>query len=282
MMPARSAVAAGISSGGVDHPRSTEREGVPAVSPILFRWFTWYSRRYLRYHFHSLRVSRAGLPPRNCELPLVVFSNHASWWDPLLWLALKTEFFPSQSAFSPIDAKALARYKLLSRVGFFGVEQKTGRGAIQFLRIAEKILRQPGHILALTPQGRFADARERPVRFETGLGHLAARVERATFLPMASEFVYWEERLPEILVRFGEPIKVDAASKMDAEGWTALFEQRLETVQDALGTESQRRSPSQFQTIRHGRAGQGGVYDWYRAAKAKLRREKFVREHGAK
>lgn len=249
---------------------------------MLLRWFTWYSRRYLRRHFHSLRVSRAGLPLRNCELPLVVFSNHASWWDPLLWLALKTEFFSSQRAFSPIDAKALARYKLLSRLGFFGVEQKTGRGAIQFLRTAEKILRQPGHILALTPQGRFADARERPVRFETGVGHLAARVKRAVFLPMASEFVYWEERLPEILVRFGEPIEVDAASKMDAEGWTALFEQRLETVQDALGTESQRRSPSQFQTILHGRAGQGGVYDWYRAAKAKFRRETFIREHGAK
>ena len=279
MMPTRSAATAGFSSGEMDHAISKEKD-LPVVSPILFRWFTSYSRRYLHRHFHSLRVSRAGLPPRDCELPMVVFANHASWWDPLLWLALKSEFFPSRRAFSPIDAEALKRYKILSRLGVFGVEQKTGRGAVQFLRTAEKILRQPGHILALTPQGRFVDPRERPVRFEQGLGHLAARVERVVFVPMASEFVFWEERLPEILVRFGQPISAEEIN--DAESGTVFFQRHLELVQNALATESKRRDPNDFQTILRGRAGQGGIYDWYRAARAKLVGEKFVREHGAK
>lgn len=256
------------------------QEDLPVASPLLSRWFTWYSRRYLRRHFHSLRVSRAGLPPRDSETPLVIFANHASWWDPLVWLALKAEFFPADRAFSPIDATALKRYKILSRLGFFGVEQQTGRGAIQFLRTAEKILREPGHILALTPQGRFADARERPLRFEAGLGYLAARVAGAVFLPMASEFVFWEERLPEILVRFGAPITANQIG--DAESATHLFEQKLEAVQDALATEVKRRDPNDFQMILRGGAGQGGVYDWYRATKAKLRGERFVREHGAR
>ena len=282
MMPTRSTIAANFSSHEMDHAVSKEKD-LPVASPILFRWFTSYARRYLRRHFHSLRVSRAGLPPRDCELPMVamvVFANHASWWDPLLWLALKSEFFPSRRAFSPIDAEALKRYKILSRLGFFGVEQKTGRGAVQFLRTAEKILRQPGHILALTPQGRFVDPRERPVRFEQGLGHLAARVERVVFVPMASEFVFWEERLPEILVRFGQPISAEEIN--DAESGTVFFQRHLELVQNALATESKRRDPNDFQTILRGRAGQGGIYDWYRAARAKLVGEKFVREHGAK
>ena len=256
------------------------REDLPHVSPMLLGWFTWYSKRYLRRHFHSLRVSLAGLPPSAADMPVAIFSNHASWWDPLLWLALKAEFFPAARAFSPIDAAALTRYRILSRLGFFGVEQKTGRGAIQFLRTAEKILRRPGHILALTPQGRFADPRERPVRFEPGLGHLAARVGGAVFVPMASEFVFWEERLPEILVRFGEPIATDQIT--DGESGTELFERKLEAVQDALAADVKRRDPRDFQIVLRGRAGQGGVYDWYRAAKAKLRGEKFVREHGAR
>ena len=257
-----------------------ERDYLPATSPLLLRWFTAYSQRYLRRHFHSLRVSRAGLPPRDCAQPLVIFCNHASWWDPLMWLALKAEFFPARRSFSPIDADALTRYKLLGRLGFFGVEKKTTRGAIQFLRTAESVLQESSHILALTPQGRFADARERPVKFEMGLGHLAARAEQALFVPMASEFIFWEERLPEILVRFGEPIVI--AQGRDADGWTSLFENKLEATQDALALESQRRDPDAFQLILRGRAGQGGVYDWYRAAKAKLRGEEFVRTHGDK
>jgi len=275
-MQFRSVVTPGIS------PRfeRAREDDLPVASPMLLTWFTWYSRRYLRRHFHSLRVSRAGLPPCDPDAPLVIFSNHASWWDPLLWLALKAEFFPARRAFSPIDATALTRYQILSRLGFFGVEQKAGRGAIQFLRTAERILRKPGHILALTPQGRFSDPRERPIRFEPGLGHLAARVGGTVFLPMASEFVFWEERLPEILVRFGPPIVTDQIG--DADRATRLFEQKLETVQDALATEVKRRDPNDFRMILRGGAGQGGVYDWYRAATAKLRGERFVREHGVK
>lgn len=256
------------------------RKHLPVASPILLTWFTWYLRRYLRRHFHSLRVSRAGLPPRDSDAPLVIFSNHTSWWDPLLWLALKAEFFPTQRAFSPIDEMALKRYKILRRLGFFGVEQKTGRGAIQFLRTAEKILGAPGNILALTPQGRFADPRERPIHFEPGLGHLATRAEGAVYVPMASEFVFWEERLPEILVRFGPPIVTDQIGEADSA--TLIFEQELEAVQDALATEVKRRDPNEFQMILRGGAGQGGFYDWYRATKAKLCGEKFVREHGAR
>jgi hypothetical protein len=98
------------------------------------------------------------------------------------------------------------------------------------------------------------------------------------FLPLASEFVFWEERLPEILIRFGEPISSDDIR--DAESGTILFEQRLEAVQDALAVEAKRRDPNDFQIILHGRAGQGGIYDWYRAAKAKVRGGTFRREHG--
>ncbi len=273
------ALAARISGPAVDH----ERDELPEISLRLLNWFTWYSRRYLRRHFHSLRISRAGFPPSGSDQPLVIYSNHASWWDPLLWLALKAEFFPAYSAFSPIDAEALSRYKLLGRLGFFGVERKTIRGAVQFVRAAEAILHRPKHILAMTPQGRFADLRERPVFFESGIGHLATRVQRAVFLPMASEFVYWEERLPEILVRFGAPIEVDASKdERDAETWTRLFETSLEKTQDALAAESLRRHSGEFETVLRGRAGQGGIYDWYRAARARLRGERFTREHGAK
>ena len=56
----------------------------------------------------------------------------------------------------------------------------------------------------------------------------------------------------------------------------------MAATQDALAAEAQRREPDDFQTVLRGGAGQGGVYDWWRAAKAKLRGEKFRKEHGTK
>ena len=257
---------------------------LPRISRALLHWFTGYSRRYIRRHFHSLRIARAGLPPAPQGLPIVLYMNHASWWDPLVCLVLKAEFFPNRAGFAPIDLAALDRYKLLRQLGFFGVEQGTRRGAVQFLRTAETILREPNHLLALTPQGRFSDVRERPLRFQSGLGHLAARVDRALFVPLAIEYVFWEERLPEILVRFGEPVPVghDHRAAFPPAYWTDLFEQKLAAAQDALSLESKLRDPAVFQEVLRGGTGQGGIYDCWRAFRAKLRGEKFNPEHGDK
>lgn len=265
--------------------RSSELSArLPGISRPLLRWFTWYSRRYLRRHFHSLRVSLAGLPPDSRGLPLVLYSNHASWWDALVCLVVKQEFFPGRTAFAPMDAAMLERYKMFCKFGFFGVAQDSRQGAMQFLRTAEAILKSQDNLLFVTPQSRFADVRERPVQFEAGLGHLAMRVERALFVPVVAEYVFWEERLPEILVRFGEPVEVRAGNRVafDAKTWTTLFERKLTETQDALAFEVQRRNSADFQTILHGGAGQGGVYDWWRGLKAKLHGKSFKKEHGNK
>ena len=265
-------------------PGPARRIMLPPVSAPWLRWFTWYSRRYCRRHFHSLRVSRSGLPPQLPALPLVIYSNHASWWDALVCLVLKDEFFGAHTAFAPIDAAMLQRYKFFGRLGFFGVEQNTRRGAMQFLRVSEVILQSPRHLLALTPQGRFADARERPVRFAAGLGHLAVRESPAVFVPLAIEYVFWEERLPEILVRFGEPVVAGGGQRprQQPEAWTGFFERELARTQDALAAESQRRRPEDFENLLRGGAGQGGIYDLWRAFKAAWRGESFQKEHGNK
>jgi hypothetical protein len=217
------------------------------VSRPLLRWFAWYSRRYVRRHFHSLRVSLKGLPPETRELPLVIYSNHASWWDALICLVLKEQFFPCRTAFAPIDAAMLARYKFFQRLGFFGVEQHSRRGAFQFLRTAEAVLRSPRNLLAITPQGRFVDVRE-------------------------------------LLVRFGEPVVIQTQqrSAFAAKYWTKLFEDKLTDTQVALAAEAQRRNPADFQVVLRGGAGQGGLYDLWSSFKSKWRGEIFRKEHGDK
>ena len=256
---------------------------IPKVSRPMRGWFTWYSRRYLRRHFHSLRVSRSGPPPIGCSSPLVIYSNHASWWDPLTCLVLAKEFFAERTGFAPIDAGALKRYPFFRKLGFFPVETGSARGAVQFLQTSQAVLIDPRHMLWLTPQGRFADVRERPANFQAGLGHLARRVEHAAFVPLALEYVFWEERLPEVLARFGEPLPVPAESGAhDAHTWTHVLEQHLEANQNALAYEVLRRDPTDFQTVLRGGAGQGGVYDWWRGLKARVRGETFTKEHGDK
>lgn len=251
----------------------------PHVSPGVRAVFTAYSARYLRRRFHAVRILRRGLPPTDCKRPLVIYLNHAAWWDPLVCLVLSRTYFPERTSFAPIDSAMLARYGFFKHLGFFGLEPGTANGARTLLRTAHPLLAQPQRALWITPQGRFVDPRQRPLRLEEGLGALAMREPHATFLPLAIEYTFWTEPQPEILISFGEPIVPVFENASTVVGWTRTFTDALEAAQDELADASCRRRPAEWQTLNRGRAGMGGIYDAWRRLRARMRGEKFSPEH---
>lgn len=261
-------------------------QAVPAYSPRLHRAFAWYLEGYLARHFTGVRVARGGAPPQRVdrEVALVVYSNHASWWDPALFMWLARAFFPERSGHGPMDSAALERYRFFGRLGVFGVEPGTARGARTFLRVSRGVLARPASALWLTAEGEFTDPRHRPVRLRTGLAHLARHLAadgvEALALPLALEYPFWNERLPEALLRFGEPIPIVAGSSRPAGEWQGVFERGLETTMDALAVAAQSRDAGSFVTLLAGRTGVGGVYDRWRSFRASLRGRRFDAAHG--
>lgn len=283
-VPTGGAIARPASAANVDSiatQRIGESDRAPQISQRLLGLFTWYSRRYLRRHFHSLRVSLPRLPPRRLELPTVIYSNHASWWDPIVGLLLKQEFFPQKNVYVPMEAAALARYGFFRRLGAFGVEAGTAHGAATFLRASKSILRDRANLLWLTPQARFTDARERPVQLKPGIAHLPRLAPRLCFLPVAIEYVFWEERLPEILVAFGQPMEVSSDDRVvKSQAWLEIFSSQLRQTQEALAAEALRRQPAAFRCLLNGRSGVGGIYDRWRGLRARLMGQQFRPQHG--
>ncbi len=253
----------------------------PHVSPGVMRVFAAYSRRYVRRHFHALRILKSGPPPVDVACPLVIYLNHAAWWDPLVCLLLSREFFKCRTHFAPIDAAMLERYGIFKHLGFFPVEQESTRGAFQFLRNTHAILASSQNALWLTPQGRFMDVRERPLRLEPGLGALAAREPSAAFIPLAIEYAFWTEPRPEILVTFGEPIVPATEATRSPTEWTRTFTDALESTQDDLAARSCHRDPAEWRTLNRGTSGVNTIYDTWRKLRARMRGETFAPEHHA-
>jgi 1-acyl-sn-glycerol-3-phosphate acyltransferase len=218
------------------------------------------------------------MPSIDPDAPLLIASNHPSWWDPMLGLVLADRFLADREHYAPIDEAMLAKYRFFSRIGFFGVEPGTRRGAAAFLRAVDVIGSRPGSVLWITPQGRFADVRERPLVLAEGVGHAARRLRAGTLLPLALEYAFWEERTPEALCRFGAPIPLGA--ERTAEAWTREAARGLEEAMDDLAAAAVARDPGPFETILGGAAGVGGIYDLWRRLRARLRGEAFRREHG--
>lgn len=248
-------------------------------SPRLGALFSWWVRGYVARHFHAVRVARDA-PLAVATGPLLVVLNHASWWDPLVGAVLAPAL-GARAHLAPIEAKALARYPFLERLGLFPLDASSARGRAAFLRAGTALLARDDVALWLTAQGRFADARERPPGLRPGVGHLARRMRRGTILPLALEYVFWDERTPEVLVAPGAALVLDGATRRTARAWTSEIERRLADAQDALAALAVRRDAAAFRTLLAGRAGVGGVYDAWRRLRALVRREPFAAEHGA-
>lgn len=250
--------------------------------PWFFRGFRdRYAVGYVRKHFHAVRLSRTSHPLPAGDDPLVVVLNHPAWWDPMICTVLTREF-GGREHYAVIDDKELRKYGFFRRLGFFGVDPTSLRGAAEFLRTAAALLAKPNRVLWVTAQGEFADVRTRPLNLRGGVGHLAARLGRGIILPLAVEYTFWTERTPEALLRFGEPIDVAEADPGDGREWTARIEDALTNSLDVLNAETMSRDPALFTTLLTGRVGVGGFYDRWRKLKAWATGRSFDAAHDSR
>ncbi len=262
-------------------PRRAPPAALPPRSPWLVRWFLRYGRRYVARNFHAVRLLRHAAPAPFQGRPVIIAMNHPAWWDPMIALVAATHFFPDRTHFAAIDAAAVDKYRFFTRLGFFGVERGSPRGARAFLRHGRAIAALPDAALWVTAQGAFTDARVRPVEIEPGVAHLAHHSDHApVVLPMAIEYAFWTERYPEALLAFGDPVDPAAHPDAPAEDLNRAIARSLSAAMDALADASRRRATPSFDTILRGSAGVGGVYDLWRRGRARLRGERFDPSHG--
>ncbi len=270
---------------------------LPKVNKPLMGGFRVFNRRYLRKHFHVIARSRAtGLPH---DIPstdsVVVYANHASWWDPLLAIFLAEDLFPSFGMYAPIDAEAFEKYRIFGQMGFYPVAQNSLEGAKHFLKVSRAILAQSGNSIWLTPEGRFADVRDHSEALMPGLAHLGHALGKSKvvdsespnvwFLPLAIEYCFWEEKMPELLLHFGEPVATEseeAEALTSKELWDQKLTSNLRQAQSELAALSIARDADAFEVLLRSRSGTFFIYDWWRSLSSRLRGNQMSTEHSDK
>ncbi len=256
-----------------------QEDPLAARSGVLLTLFGWYLRWwYVPRHFRAVRVARAGLPQVPAGKSLVIYSNHASWWDPAIYILLGLGLLPERIGYGPMEAEELQRYGLLQRMGVFGIDPRTPRGAADFLRTARRVLADPRGTLWVTAEGRFTDPRQRPVMLRPGIAHLARHVPDLVFIPLAIEYSFWNESRPEALTRFGPAMTF--MHQHDTAAITERLAGALTETMDALAREAMTRDPALFRPLLEGEAGVGGLYDGWRRLRAWVGGRRFDAAHG--
>lgn len=257
---------------------SRDDEASP-VSPRRLALFMAYLHWYLPRHFHGLRIAHAQRFLRNHH-PLIVCINHASWWDPLTILMVSRFLAPNRFAYAPMEAEALAHYGFFRRLGAFPIDNHSPRAGAQFLRQAKSVLTRPDAVLWMTPEGKFTDIRIRPVQWKPGVAALTRQLPACTFVPLAIEYTFWDERLPEILCSVGQPLTFDESSSSTTASRSETLHHAMMMAQDELASRAIKRDASLFTPVFAGKAGVSASYDLWQRARAAMRGETYLAEHG--
>lgn len=255
----------------------------PPVPAWFQNGFHAFLKPFLKRHFHAVAIERQS----RCDLlgdsskPLIVYGNHASWWDPLIAHFLNRTLLQGRQFYAPIDADALEQYRVFGKLGFYGVKLDTARGAAAFLKQSMEILQsERGTAIWLTPEGGFRDVRDHSAELKPGLAHLCSRLESGLVVPLALEYVFWEERLPVCLAKMGTPLSFEDHTELSKAEWSALLTGRLRATQRSLSELAIARSSDPFDDLILGNTGAGFIYDSFRRIKSWGSGRQFRAQHG--
>jgi 1-acyl-sn-glycerol-3-phosphate acyltransferase len=256
---------------------------IPEIQRTRLRLFTLFTRWYVKRSFHSIRVFRPPAP--EVRLPdsagnIVLYSNHPSWWDPLIGLVMVDKFFDQYRWYAPIASTMLNQYAFFRHLGFYGVHPQDVGSVRRFLQTTQAILSQKGSLIWVTPQGRFTDPRCRHIPLESGLSRMSSPHSQTTFIPVALEYPFWEERLPEVLVHFGSPIREPhPQSPQEFHILQQKLQSALTCVQDELATFAISRNHDGCSHVEKREPGFFIIYDLWRTMLGWLKGQPPVRSH---
>ena len=165
---------------------------------VLF--FKYFSRIKLRNHFQNIRF--AG----NIEdlgQPMLVISNHFSWWDGFIQLQLNNHLFKRKFHVMMLEEQ-LNKFMILNKGGAFSV-QKNSRDIIKSLNYSVDVLNDKNNLLLLFPQGEIQTLYTSNFVFGNGLDYIFKNKKTDIQLIFNINLVdYFSESKPTLTIYFKE------------------------------------------------------------------------------
>lgn len=171
-------------------------------------YFSWTLRRHFSAGYIAGEHHLLQLRGNDDNVPTIVASTHASWWDAAVAMSLAFSRHRLDTD-GMMEYRQLQRYRFFSRLGIFSVIREDPKSAISTLRYAASRLINTSRMLWMYPQGTLIHQDVPSIDCEPGIGILTRMVGRCRILPVAMRYELLREQRPVCWVRFGEPLAIE-------------------------------------------------------------------------
>jgi 1-acyl-sn-glycerol-3-phosphate acyltransferase len=197
-------------------------------------WFAGHTRSRIRRTFQRMSVSGLERTRRIAAgAPLLVVSNHTSWWDPLVILHASQHLLGTDGH-ALMDAKNLRRLPFFALSGAFGVDLESPMDGAVVMKYAARLLDRPGRLVWVFPQGVERPVTERPLRFRAGAAAIARVAQRAVTVPAALRYEFAGTERPVLYLSFGSPLAAERDPDVGRVAQESAVEAELARIERAV------------------------------------------------
>jgi 1-acyl-sn-glycerol-3-phosphate acyltransferase len=174
---------------------------IPA-SPNSFytTFFSWYSSMLMKRHFRTISI-HGNYTER--EVPILLISNHFSWWDGFIQLYLNRRVFTKNFHVMMLEEQLL-KHRFLSKCGAYSVQKKS-KGILESMKYTIELLNHKRNLVLVFPQGKIESIYTFPFTFEKGIEHIIRRCSQEIQIIFNVNLVdYFSKNKPELSIYFEE------------------------------------------------------------------------------
>ncbi len=167
---------------------------------IVYPFFKFYAVFKIRRHFNKVIIS-GDFQQKN--LPLLLISNHVSWWDGFWVMYINLKLFHKRFHFMMLEDQ-LRKFSFFINTGGYSVKKKS-RSVIESINYTIELLSDSKNLVMLFPQGRITSIYDQSFQFEKGLERILKEVNgKVQIIFLANLIDYFSNQKPSLFIYLKE------------------------------------------------------------------------------
>ncbi len=180
---------------------------------IVYPLYRLYTLLKIRLNFQEVVICGEF---RDKNLPLLLISNHISWWDGIWIMYLNIKHFGRKFHVMMLEEQ-IKKFRITNMVGAYSVK-KGSRSIIETLNYTNEILTDNRNMVLMFPQGEIQSVYNTIIRFEKGIERLIKENQgKIQVVFIANLIDYFSQEKPTLFIYLKEPgmelITLDAIEK---------------------------------------------------------------------
>jgi 1-acyl-sn-glycerol-3-phosphate acyltransferase len=168
--------------------------------PVISPFFKWYSRVITRRHFSKVVIEGVF---KDSGKPILLISNHFSWWDGFWALNLSAQVLQRKFHFMMLEEQ-LRKHWYFNYIGGFSIARNR-RTMLESLQYASDLLRNPANLVLMYPQGEIQSMHTTQLQFGKGVERiLAGKAGEVQIMFLANVVDYFSKKRPSLVMYLEE------------------------------------------------------------------------------